>query len=65
VSLGTISVVVTWRRDDDFSLSSARQKVLRKEVVTDVQFNKLLCRVSHSAKSSPSGFAECFTHSTK
>jgi hypothetical protein len=49
------SVTVTWRRDGDFSLPSARQKVLGKEVVVDVQF---------AERSLPSvtlgkGFAEC------
>jgi hypothetical protein len=48
-TLGKGSVTVTWRRDDDFSLPStkwhsakslpsARQKVLGKEAITDVQF---------------------------
>jgi hypothetical protein len=48
-TLGKESVTVTWRRDGDFSLPSvkwhsanslpsARQKVLGKEVVVDVQF---------------------------
>jgi hypothetical protein len=42
-TLGKGSVTVTWRRDDDFSLPSvkwhsARQKVLGKEAVADVQF---------------------------
>jgi hypothetical protein len=49
VALGKVSVTVTWRRDGDFSLpsairhsakplSSARQIVLGKEAVADVQF---------------------------
>jgi hypothetical protein len=37
-ALGKGSVTVTWRRDSDFSLPSARQKVLGKEAVADVQF---------------------------
>jgi hypothetical protein len=49
VALGKVSVTVTWRRDRDFSLPSAirhsakplpsaRQIVLGKEAVADVQF---------------------------
>jgi hypothetical protein len=37
-ALGKGSVTVTRRRDGDFSLPSARQKVLDKEAVADVQF---------------------------
>jgi hypothetical protein len=37
-ALGKGSVTVTWRRDGDFSLPSARQKVLGKDAVADVQF---------------------------
>jgi hypothetical protein len=78
-TLGKGSVTVTWRRDDDFSLPStkwhsanslpsARQKVLGKVVVADVQF---------AERSLPSvtlgkvftecflGFAECLRHSAK
>jgi hypothetical protein len=74
-TLGKGSVTVTWRRDGDFSLPStkwhsanARQKVLGKEAVADVQF---------AERSLPSvtlgkvfaecflGFAECLRHSTK
>jgi hypothetical protein len=78
-TLGKGSVTVTWRRDGDFSLSStkshsanclpsARQKVLGKEAVADVQF---------AERSLPSvtlgkvfaecflGFAECLRHSAK
>jgi hypothetical protein len=78
-TLGKGSVTVTWRRDDDFSLSStkwhsakslpsARQKILGKEAVADVQF---------AERSLPSvtldkvfaecflGFAECLRHSAK
>jgi hypothetical protein len=55
LALGKGSVTVTWRRDGDFSLPSARQKVLGKEAVADVQF---------AERSLPSvtlgkGFAEC------
>jgi hypothetical protein len=73
------SVTVTWRHDGDFSLpsvkwhsanslSSARQKVLGKEVVADVQF------AEHSLSSVTLGkafaeckivFAECLRHSAK
>jgi hypothetical protein len=37
-------------------LPSARQKILGKVVVVDVQFPRLLWRESHSAKTSPSFF---------
>jgi hypothetical protein len=48
-TLSKDSIAVTWHRDDDFSLQSnswhsaktllsVQQKVLSKEVVTDVQF---------------------------
>jgi hypothetical protein len=37
-ALGKGSVTVTWRRDGDFSLPSARQKVLGKDAVADEQF---------------------------
>jgi hypothetical protein len=54
-ALGKGSVTITWRRDGDFSLPSAQQKVLGKEAVADVQF---------AERSLPSvtlgkGFAEC------
>ena len=54
-ALGKGSVTVTWRRDGYFSLPSARQKVLGKEAVADVQF---------AERSLPSvtlgkGFVEC------
>jgi hypothetical protein len=67
-TLGKGSVTVTWHRDSDFSLPSARQKVLGKEAVADVQF---------AERSLPSvtlgkvfaecflGFAECLRHSAK
>jgi hypothetical protein len=51
-----------------FSLPSAQQKVLSKEVVADVQFTKpYLSSVTLSkffAECFP-GFAECFRHSAK
>jgi hypothetical protein len=40
MTLGKGSVTVTWRRDGDFSLPSARQIVLGKEAVADVQFTE-------------------------
>jgi hypothetical protein len=63
------SVTVTWHRDDDFSLpstkwhstkslSSARQKVLGKEAVADVQFGKVFAECFIC-------FAECLRHSAK
>jgi hypothetical protein len=78
-TLGKGSVTVTWRRDSDFSLPSvkwhsanslpsARQKVLDKEAVVDVQF------VERSLPSVTLGkafaeckiaFAECLRHSAK
>jgi hypothetical protein len=78
-TLGKGSVTVTWRRDGDFSLPSvkwhssnslpsARQKVLGKEAVADVQF------VERSLSSVTLGkafaeckiaFAECLRHSAK
>jgi hypothetical protein len=78
-TLGKGSVTVTWRRDGDFSLPSAkwhsanslpsaRQKVLGKEVIADVQF------VERSLSSVTLGkafaecniaFAECLRHSAK
>jgi hypothetical protein len=50
------SVIITWRRDGNFSLPSARQKVLGKEAVADVQF------AERSLPSVTLGkvFAECF-----
>jgi hypothetical protein len=39
VTLGKVSV--TWRHDDEFSLSSVRQKVLGKKTVVDVQFTEI------------------------
>jgi hypothetical protein len=65
-------VTITWRRDSDFSLpttrwhsekslSSARQKVLGKEAVADVQFTEsYLPRVTLGKE-----FTECLKHSTK
>jgi hypothetical protein len=78
-TLGKGSVTVTWRRDGDFSLPStkwhstkslpsARQKVLGKEAVADVQF------AERSLPSVTLGkvfaecficFAECLRHSAK
>jgi hypothetical protein len=78
-TLGKGSVTVTWRRDGDFSLPStkwhsakslpsARQKVLGKEAVADVQFTE------RSLPSVTLGkvfaecficFAECLRHSAK
>jgi hypothetical protein len=78
-TLGKGSVTVTWRRDGDFSLPSvkwhsanffpsARQKVLGKEAVADVQFTErslpsvtlgkafVECKIA---------FAECLRHSAK
>ena len=73
------SIIVTWRRDNDFSLpstrrhsakslSSARQKVLGKEVVADVQLTETtLPRVTLGKEFAECflGFAECLKHSTK
>jgi hypothetical protein len=67
-TLGKGSVTVTWRRDGDFSLPSARQKVLGKETAADVQF------VERSLPSVTLGkafaeckiaFAECQRHTAK
>jgi hypothetical protein len=76
-TLGKGSVTVTWRRDGDFSLPSARQKVLGKEVVVDVQFaerslpsvtlDKVFaeCYTGKVFAECFLGFAECLRHSTK
>jgi hypothetical protein len=78
-TLGKGSVTVTWRRDSDFSLpstewhsakslSSARQKVLGKEVVADVQFvERSLPSVTLGKVFAECflGFAECLRHSAK
>jgi hypothetical protein len=67
-ALGTRSVDVTWRRDDDISLSSAQYKVLRKEVVADVQFTEpslLSVTLGKTFAECFLGFAECFRHSAK
>jgi hypothetical protein len=67
-TLGKGSVTVTWRRDGDFSLLSARQKVLGKEAVVDVQFAErslpsvTLVKAFAECKIS---FAECLRHSAK
>jgi hypothetical protein len=67
-TLGKGAVSVTSRRDGGFSLLSARQKVLGKEVVADVLFIELSLSSfilgKHFAECF-SGFAECFKHSTK
>jgi hypothetical protein len=77
--LGKGSVTVTWRRDGDFSLPSAkwhsansllsaRQKVLGKEAVADVQFAErslpsvTLGKAFAECKIT---FAECLRHSAK
>jgi hypothetical protein len=70
-TLGKGFVTVTWRRDGDFSLPSlpsARQKVLGKEAVVDVQFaERFLPRVTLGKDFAECflGFAECFKHSAK
>jgi hypothetical protein len=78
-TLGKGSVPVTWRRDGDFSLpsvkwhsanslSSARQKVLGKEVVADVQFAERSLPSVTLGKAFAEcklAFAECLRHSAK
>jgi hypothetical protein len=78
-TLGKGSVTVTWRRDGDFSLPSvkwhsanslpsARQKVLGKEVVDDVQFaERSLSSVTlgKAFAECKIAFAECLRHSAK
>jgi hypothetical protein len=78
-ALGKGSITITWRRDDEFSLlgtswhsvkilSSARQKILSKEVVANVQFTEtFLPRVTLGKVFAESfvGFAECLKHSSK
>jgi hypothetical protein len=72
-------ITVTWHRDGDFSLPStkwhsanslpsARQKVLGKEVVADVQFTERSLPSVTLGKvfaECYSGFVECFQHSAK
>jgi hypothetical protein len=78
-TLGKGSVTVTWHRDDDFSLPStkwhsanslpsARQKVLGKEAVADVQFaERSLSSVTLGKVFAECflGFVECLRHSAK
>jgi hypothetical protein len=78
-TLGKGSVTVTWRRDGDFSLPSAkwhsakslpsaRQKVLGKEAVADVQFaERSLPSVTLGKAFAECKivFAECLRHSAK
>jgi hypothetical protein len=73
------SVTVTWRRDSDFSLPSvkwhsanslprARQKVLDKEAVADVQFAERSLPSVTLGKAFAEckiAFAECLRHSAK
>jgi hypothetical protein len=67
-ALGKGSVTVTWRRDGDFSLPSARQKVLGKEAVAYVQFAErslpsvILGKAFAEYKIA---FAVCLRHTTK
>lgn len=44
------------RRDGDLSLPNARQKVLDKENIVDVQFVETFYRVPHSANILPNVF---------
>jgi hypothetical protein len=63
-ALGKVSVTVTWRRDDNFSLPSAWQKVLGKEAVADVQFTETSLPSVTLGKDFVecfSGFAECLS----
>jgi hypothetical protein len=55
-TLDKVSVTVTWRRDNDFSLPSVRQKVLRKKAVVDVQFTE----TSLPSVTPDEEFVECF-----
>jgi hypothetical protein len=67
-TLGKGSVTVTRRRDGDFSLPSARQKVLGKEVVADVQFAERSLPIVTLGKAFAKckiAFAECLRHSAK
>jgi hypothetical protein len=79
MALGIVSVAVTWHRDGDFSLpstkwhstktlSSARQKVLGKEAIADVQFTETSFSVVTLGKAFTEcfpGFAKCFIHLAK
>jgi hypothetical protein len=76
---GSVTVTVTWRRDSDFSLSSAkwhsanslpsaRQKVLGKEAVVDVQFAECSLpsvTLSKAFAECKIAFVECLRHSVK
>jgi hypothetical protein len=67
-ALGKVSVTVTWRRDGDFSLPSARQIVLGKEAVVDVQFaERSLPSVTlgKAFAECKMAFAMCLRHTTK
>jgi hypothetical protein len=66
-ALGKGSVAVTWRRDGDFSLPSARQKVLGKEAVADVQSERSLPSVtlSKAVAECKIDFAVCLRHTAK
>jgi hypothetical protein len=78
-TLGKGSVTVTWRRDGDFSLPnvkwhsanylpSARQKVLGKEAVADVQFAERSLPSVTLGKAFAKckiAFVECLRHSAK
>jgi hypothetical protein len=78
-ALGKGSVTVTWRRDGDFSLPSAiwhsaktlpsaRQKVLGKEAIADVQFaERSLSSVTLGKRFAECkiAFAVCLRHTTK
>jgi hypothetical protein len=78
-TLGKGSVTVTWRRDGDFSLPSvkwhsanslpsARQKILGKEAVADVQFAERSLPSVTLGKAFAEcklAFAECLRHSAK
>jgi hypothetical protein len=78
-ALGKVSVTVTWRSDGDFSLPSviwhsakslpsARQIVLGKEAVADVQFAERSLPSVTLGKAFAEckiAFAECLRHSAK
>jgi hypothetical protein len=55
VALGKVFVTVTWHHDGDFSLSTARQKVLSKEFIADVQFAETSLLSGFEALPSASG----------
>jgi hypothetical protein len=65
-TLGKGFVTVTWRREGDFSLLNAQQKILGKEAVDDVQFSKtLLSRITLGKEFNECflGFIECLSSS--